>query len=109
MVERRWLEDHCRIHQIDTADTGVAVGPQVVRDNVAAVGPGDEGGPLEACLIDYRGDIVGPQLPVGIVLRPGGLLRQTVPAKVEGDDTEGVRDRCVPGSASTDRSVTSRE
>jgi len=88
VIECRRPEDHRRADQVDTTDPGVSVGAEVVRDDVPAVRPGNEDGPLEPCLVDNRSHVIGPQLPIGIVFRPGGLFRQAVPAKVERDDAE---------------------
>ena len=57
------------------AMAGIAVGADVVGDDEAAVGPGDDHGALEAGLVDDRGEVVGPEPLVGVAAGVERLAR----------------------------------
>ena len=83
------------LDEVDRRDPLLAVRAHVVADDEGAVGPADEHRPVEAQLVDDRGEVVGPELAVGVVLGLERRLGHAVAAQVEGDEPELVGQRAL--------------
>ena len=75
-------------NEVDPADLVLAVRADVVGDDEASVGPGDQDRAVKPGLLDDRRDVVRPALLVEVVLGRQRPLGHPVAAVVERHDAE---------------------